>query len=118
MTEFTHRYFFKKKSRLLKYKNYDYVFNKNNKTDSKEFMILARNNNLPYPRIGLIVSKKNIKKSYLRNRIKRLIRETFRLLQHKLLLMDFVILAKKDSAVSNNNKLVSVLKYLWYRYYR
>lgn len=46
-------------------------------------------------RIGLTVAKKNVKRAHERNRIKRLTRESFRLRQHELPPMDFVVVAKE-----------------------
>ena len=41
-------------------------------------------NNLEHPRLGLTVAKKHLKRAHDRNRIKRLVRESFRLSQHNL----------------------------------
>jgi ribonuclease P protein component len=56
---------------------------------------MARANSLDYPRIGLAISKKNIKFSHQRNYIKRLIRESFRLRQNELPKMDFIVFAMR-----------------------
>ena len=59
-------------------------------------------------RIGLIVGKKTNKRAVVRNQIKRLVRESFRLKQHDLSHLDIVVLAKKglktiDKAEFNHN---------------
>lgn len=51
-------------------------------------------------RIGLTVAKKNVKRAHERNRIKRLTRESFRLRQHELPPMDFVVVAKRGLPTS------------------
>jgi ribonuclease P protein component len=62
--------------------------------------LLAAPNNLNFPRLGLIVPKKIIATAVGRNRIKRLIRESFRLNQHHLFGIDVVarIKAKFDES--------------------
>ena len=52
--------------------------------------LLAAPNGMNYPRLGLIVPKKIIATAIARNRIKRLIRESFRLHQHELIGLDVV----------------------------
>ena len=49
-----------------------------------------------YPRLGLVISKKNCRRAVNRNRIKRLIREQFRLKQNFLSNMDVVVLLKSS----------------------
>ena len=56
---------------------------------------LLEKNNLEHPRLGLTVAKKHLKRAHERNRIKRLVRESFRLSQHRLPAYDFVFVAKK-----------------------
>ena len=43
--------------------------------------ILANVNQLPYSRLGVVITKRNIKKAVARNQIKRIIRESFRFRQ-------------------------------------
>lgn len=74
-------------------------------------------NILGYSRIGLIISKKYIKKSHERNLIKRLIRESFRIHQHMLYSMDFIVIFKKKEFIFNNNIVTKLLNKLWYNYY-
>lgn len=80
---------------MLKPTNFQYVFSNPSTKNTFQINILGRSNLLGHPRLGLSISRKNIKHAYKRNTIKRLIRETFRLLQHKLISMDFVVIAKK-----------------------
>lgn len=73
------------------------VFTKPIKYTDNFFTLLAIKNQHNYPRLGLAVAKKNIKKAVSRNFVKRIIRENFRLVQHKLINVDIVILTKKGT---------------------
>lgn len=55
--------------------------------------IYAKPNNFNYPRLGLIVAKKVARRAVERNKVKRLLREFFRINQHSqvTLNMDWVI---------------------------
>jgi len=50
-----------------------------------------------YPRLGMVISKRNCRLAVHRNRMKRLIREHFRLNQQQLPGFDFVVLLKSSS---------------------
>lgn len=78
----------------------------------------SRLNSLGHPRIGLTVAKKNVRRAHERNRIKRLTRESFRLRQHELPAMDFVVVAKKGVADLDNRALSEALEKLWRRHCR
>ena len=80
---------------------------------SRSFLLLIRNKTLPNARIGIIVAKKHVKLAVQRNRIKRLIRDSFRCEYQLLPAVDIVILAKKNTAGLNNSELTDELKYLW-----
>ena len=53
---------------------------------------------MEHPRLGLIVSKKVSKKAVERNKLKRRLREIFRLNQNSLDSFDIVIIAKQNAA--------------------
>ncbi|MDT9587375.1 MAG: ribonuclease P protein component [Candidatus Arsenophonus melophagi] len=110
---------FPKKLRLLTPRNFDYVFQKpQQRASTQEITILGRQNKLSYSRIGLSIARKKVKHSHDRNRIKRLMREYFRLHQHELPAMDFVILVKRGVVDLNNQQLTKILGKLWRCYYR
>lgn len=111
-------YFLKKKSRLLKSIDFKYVFKKYYIQKKFELIILGRPNLLGYPRLGINISRRNIKYAYKRNKIKRLIRETFRLLQHKLTSMDFIVIAKKNAIFLKNKNIINILENLWLNYHQ
>ena len=70
---------FSKSKRLLKKEDYDSVFSQSKKLSTQEFIILYCNNTIGHARLGLAIAKKNIPKAHDRNRLKRLLRETFAL---------------------------------------
>ncbi|MCV2528793.1 MAG: ribonuclease P protein component [Candidatus Lightella neohaematopini] len=90
------KYKFLKKQKLLFNKQFNLVFNKLEYFSfDKQFTVIGCINNLNYSRIGIIVPKKNIRYSFQRNKMKRLVREYFRLNKHKFFFMDYIILVKK-----------------------
>jgi ribonuclease P protein component len=88
---------FERSRRLLNAADYSYVFdNASFKVSHKHYLILARRNNrFSHSRLGLVVSKKNARLATRRNRIKRVVRETFRINQHCLTCLDIVFLVRQ-----------------------
>lgn len=88
---------FDKSSRLLKSYEYQKVFENGLKDVSKYFVIFGSKNDKSKKRIGLVVSKK-VGNSVERNRIKRILREQFRLIRpDEELTTDFVVVARPGS---------------------
>jgi len=83
------------------------------RVSSKHFLILARSNTLSKPRLGIIVAKKHVKLAVQRNRVKRLLRESFRHRQTSLPHMDIVVLAKKGIDRVDSADCAEELQYLW-----
>ncbi|MGR3311570.1 MAG: ribonuclease P protein component [Candidatus Brocadiales bacterium] len=69
---------FPKSERLLKRKEFQRVFDEGRKLRSNELLVYALPNGMDKSRLGLIVGKK-VGNAVRRNRIKRIIREAFRL---------------------------------------
>ena len=102
---------FDRNKRLLKKVDYDAVFGKANKWVTSEFIFLYRNNDSGYARLGLAISKKTIPKAHERNRVKRLLRETFR--TTTLQALDIVVLAKRGLERVSNPTLIAHLNKAW-----
>lgn len=103
---------FSQSRRLLKKTDYDDVFRDAKKIANPHFIFLYRDNKLGYARLGLALSKKNIAKAHDRSRIKRLLRETFRV-SHHLSAVDIVVLAKPGVAKVENASLIDGLQRIW-----
>lgn len=72
-----------KKERIVNAKEFEQVYKNGVISKSGCLIIRARPNKLDYSRMGIAVSKKLFPSSVNRNRIKRLIREAFRLNKHQ-----------------------------------
>jgi len=99
-------YNFQRELRLLSANDYSRVFDKAFKVHNKAFTLLARANDLNHPRLGLVIAKKNIKFAHQRNRVKRALRESFRLRQMSLANFDLVILTRRDIAVLSKTDII------------
>jgi len=105
---------FAKTLRLLNAAQYSKVFNENLvRAAHPHFLILARPNGLEHPRLGLVIAKKHVRNATDRNQIKRITRETFRLLQHELPPLDAVVLARPGVADLDKAALAKQLNKLW-----
>lgn len=105
---------FPKSIRLLNAKDYSDVFSSVDlKLSTQYFLCLAKQNSLPYPRLGIIVAKKNVRLAVNRNKIKRLLRESFRINKHQIPSCDIVMLAKHSSNNAEAEKLNKELEYVW-----
>ena len=93
-TSFAERFRFRNKLRCSK--DFTAAFSSHNRSSDKFFLFLAIDNNKNLARLGLAVSKRNITKAVERNRIKRLIRESFRIRKKKLKGKDVVVFVKKQ----------------------
>ncbi|VFP80093.1 ribonuclease P protein component [Candidatus Erwinia haradaeae] len=109
-------YLFTKKLRLLTSAHFNFVFQRPQRVSVTYITILGRLNKLGHPRIGFSLSKKNLKHSHERNRVKRLIRESFRQNQHQLPGMDFVVIVRRGIMSLDNPSLVIILEKLWRRH--
>ena len=77
------------------------------------FAVTAMPNDIGGPRLGLAVSVKNAGGSVERNRIRRTIRESFRLHQHELPAIDLVVSARARARDAAGTELRASLLSLW-----
>jgi len=107
-------YSFSKASRLLTAVDYSRVFDGSEaRASHKHVLLLARQNNGPRHRLGLVVAKKNVRLAAQRNRVKRLAREMFRQESAQTPHIDVVLLARRGIDRLDNAQLSSILREQW-----
>jgi len=107
-------YGFPRKLRLTEPAQFKAVFNHADfKVSNRLFLILARSNDLERCRLGLVIGKKHLSRAFQRNRIKRLLRNSFRLNQSLLEGLDIVILARSNMSNLDNKQIVENIQCLW-----
>ncbi len=87
---------FPKHLRILSPKDFEHVFAKAKKFANSHWTFIVRPNNMPYPRLGLAIAKKQLSKAVWRNRVKRLAREAFRQHAQALNGYDIVVLGRRN----------------------
>lgn len=101
--------------RIKKNSEFQSVFKKGRSTANRQFVVyVMKRNDQPHFRLGLSVSKR-IGNAVTRNRVKRLIRESFHQLSDKITdPYDFVVIARKPASEMNleevKSSLIHVLK--------
>lgn len=75
-------------------------------------------NEAGYPRLGMAIAKKALRRAHDRNRIRRLVRESFRLHQVSLPAVDIVIMCRSDVLNMSNAELFQQLEGLWLRLHK
>ena len=104
---FTHR------DRLHTASQFQRVFNQAKRSSSDIFTILFRENTVGYPRLGIVIAKRNVKHSADRNLIKRIIRESFRLHKTQLPANDYVVILKHPVNNLSREKIREQLIHYW-----
>ncbi len=98
---------------MLDAASFGLVFEKATRSRDKWFTVLCRPNDMAISRLGLAISKKQCKKATARNRLKRIIRESFRHHQDELEGLDIVVMNKAAAADEKNDALVKSLEVHW-----
>ncbi len=102
-------------ARLRSALEFKQVFSKGRRQHDAFFTLVVLGNGIQRPRLGLTVSKRVARFAVQRNRIKRLIRENFRLQQADLPALDIVVMAKSQANDADNQTLRDSLARHWQR---
>lgn len=104
---------FQRCMRLLTARDYERVFQQPQKSSSKALTVLARQSGQGLARLGLAIPRKQIRRAVERNRIKRLIRESFRRHQDLLQGLDVVVIGRSDLLKKNSQWIFENLENHW-----
>ncbi|MET1218252.1 MAG: ribonuclease P protein component [Glaciecola sp.] len=106
-------YSFPRELRLLTPAHFSNVFADATAAPSKHVTLLAKKNTNKYPRLGITIAKNRVRKAHDRNRLKRIIRESFRQHQHFLPNIDIIVIGKSNLDTLSNQEFNDTLNKLW-----
>jgi ribonuclease P protein component len=99
--------------RLRRKREFDELYARGKRLGNSHFGMTVCANELGLARLGMAVASKPFGGSVPRNRIRRLIRESFRLRQHDLPAVDLVVSARPGARVASAAQLRASLDGLW-----
>jgi len=85
---------FSKRARLLTAAQFDAAFKRGKRLNHGVFTAVVASNECGAPRLGFALSKKHAPLAVQRNRVRRLLRERFRLQQAQLVAVDLVLMLR------------------------
>ena len=103
---------FARPQRLLTPTDFKHVFARPQRFSYQSITLLARENKLNHARLGLAISKKQLRRAVDRNRVKRLIRESFRS-QQQLAGLDIVVMVRTNVRTLSNTLIFEALDKHW-----
>jgi len=99
--------------RMITASDYRQVFSKPKRVSTPNLLFLFNSNQQPTSRLGLAIAKKQLPLAVDRNRVKRLIRESFRTKRTEISSLDIVVMARKSLLNMDNTEIRLQLDQLW-----
>lgn len=109
---------FPRSARLLRGQDFKRVFDARRVEANQAFRVHHASGTSGEPRLGLAISRKVARRAVDRNRIRRLVRETFRRHRPALEVLDCVVLGRGGITQLDNATLTALLDQLWLRLHR
>lgn len=104
---------FSRHVRLFQPSEFKSVFQTGRKSSSRYFALYVKKNNLSYARLGVVVAKRNVRKATLRNLIKRIVRESFRLHSVRQISCDIVVVIYKPYSLLSRQEMRDAIDGKW-----
>ena len=102
-----------RKVRVRRRADFAILKNSSGRVGSRCFQLRYAPNALGYARLGLAISKQVSKRAVERNRLKRMLRESFRCVRHRLPAVDLVVMAREQAAGTDGSLLLPQIDELW-----
>src|SRR3990167_6733198 len=96
---------FSSKQRVRHGAHFQQIYAARQRSAGQYYVLYYRENPVGYPRLGVVVSRRNVRKAVMRNRAKRLARERFRYYQTKMGSVDLIFSAKPKAALGTKQEL-------------
>jgi len=104
---------FSRAMRMNNPRDFSRVFRQAKRASGTGLTILTVENSAGIPRLGLAIAKKHLKHAHRRNRLKRIIRESFRQHQSDFANIDIVVLTRPDVIKRDSTELWQALERHW-----
>lgn len=102
----------KSEERIKRNSHFRYIYNRGKSISNDTLVLYILKNKKSINRVGISVSKK-VGNSVVRNRVKRLIRESYRLNRHNFINgHDFIFIARQKSSSADYKKVEGAMKHL------
>ena len=101
--------------RLRRKREFDAAFETGRRISDSFFSLSVRPNDLAFPRLGLAIAARTVGNAVARNRVRRTIKESFRLHQRVLPAVDIVVGARNAARAAPNADMRASLERLWQR---
>lgn len=112
----TPRLLFPPTKRLITASGYQQVFKRGKKQRAEFFTFIYCANDFSFARLGLAIAKRYIPLAVERNRVRRIIRESFRQYQISMKAFDIVVIAQKALHDIESASLREELNRVWQRF--
>lgn len=89
------------------------MFKEGRRSADQLFTVLYRQSSLEHARLGMTTPAKRLRTAVSRNRIRRIIRESFRHNENKLAGLDIVVLVKEPAGKASNPEVFCSLSAHW-----
>lgn len=99
--------------RLTRKADFQSVFDQSHKVSRKGIICLYRPNGGDFPRLGIMLSKQQIRRAVDRNRVRRIVRESFRGVVADLPKVDIILMVRKDASLLNKQQLRLEIDQIW-----
>lgn len=107
-------YSFSRKYRLARKAEVQSVFDAKPKKCSRSYLlVIYTNNQLTHARLGIIAGKKHLRRAVDRNRVRRIIRESFRENMQKLKGLDLIVMIRSSCNTKDTKALRNDIDNLW-----
>jgi ribonuclease P protein component len=104
---------FSRSDRLTSKHDFQRVFAKPHKISRQYFVVLSSPNQLGAARLGIIINKHQVKRAVDRNRLRRIVRESFRLHKNALKKLDIVMMMRSECTPLSKKALREIIDNLW-----
>ena len=108
-----HNLRFSRSDRLISKHDFQTVFAKPTKISRQHLVALSCSNQIGHARLGMSISKHQVKRAVDRNRLRRIIRESFRQHKNTLKELDIVLILRSECTRLTKSALRKVIDTLW-----